>query len=45
MLSEKLCKMFSHFNVNSNNKNDEIHDIFKRSSASLNNRNDNYVER
>ncbi len=45
MLSEELCEMFNHFNVNSNNKNDEIRKIFKRSSASSNNRNDNYVER
>ncbi len=45
MLNEELCKMFSRFNVSSNNRNDKIREIFKRFSASSNNKNDNYVER
>ncbi len=45
MLSEELCKMFSHFNVSSNNRDDEIHEIFRCFNASLNNKDDNYVER
>jgi len=45
MLSEKLCKIFSCFNVSLNNKNDEIHEIFRCFNTSLNNRNDNYVKR
>ncbi len=45
MLSEELREMFSHSNVSSNNKDDEIHKTFRCFSASSNNRDDNYVER
>ncbi len=45
MSSEELCKMFNRFNVNSNNRDDEIREVFRCSSASSNKRDDNYVER